>query len=203
MATLDLLHRAGVPLTADHLRQGLENVRWPGRFEILRSEPLLIVDCAHNGDSAAKLAQALQDWFPGRRWTFIIGTSRDKDLGSILQALAPLAKRVLATQSRHERAMSSQKLAETASEILAQYGSASVPVDETSDAGAALALAFRELPVDPVCVTGSIFLVADAREVWALYTGRDVPDTDQPLAHGLTPLGPNGTAQHEVTGPTV
>ncbi len=211
IAALDLLRRAGVALHPHHLRQGLVNLRWPGRFEILQQDPPLVVDCAHNADSVAKLVATLQEWFPGRQWTFILGISQDKDLTGMLQALAPLAERILVTQSRHLRAMPSQRLARLAVDILAQLGAPHVEVKATSDAGEALNVAFNpvspghDLPsmfpherqASPICATGSIFLVADVREVWALYTSRDIPPTDEPLAGQLHLLGQDLAAQME------
>lgn len=102
----------------------------------------------------------------------------------MLQVLAPLTVRLLATQSHHPRAMSSRKVAVLAARILPQAGAPLVEVQVTSDVGTALNLAViigvkrqgvpslssargqpREAQqVDPICVTGSIFVVADTRE---------------------------------------
>jgi dihydrofolate synthase/folylpolyglutamate synthase len=208
IAALDWLRREGVPLRPHHLRYGLANVHWPGRFEILRKDPPLVVDCAHNGDSVAKLVDALGEWFPGRRWTFILGVSKDKDLTGMLRELAPRAERVIATQSRHMRAMPPKKVAELAAAILPPAGAPLANIEVSGDAGEALNLAFKtsdsaQNPLaratleeqrevegrgNAICVTGSIFVVADVREVWALHNGGDVPETDQPLACGLCPL---------------
>jgi dihydrofolate synthase/folylpolyglutamate synthase len=194
IAVLDQLQGRGVSLQASDVSWGVANVRWPGRFEVLRRDPVLVVDCAHNGDSAAKLAAALVEWFPGRRWTFIIGASTDKDILGILRALAPRAGRIIATESRHSRAMSSQRVAEVASAILTETDAAPTEVTVTRDLTGALALALgvnaagHELPdsalpagsrMGPVCVTGSIFVVAEAREAWALFSGGALPEMDR------------------------
>jgi len=202
IAALDLLVRGGVPLHPHHLRQGLADVQWPGRFEILRQDPPLVVDCAHNADSISKLVATLEGWFPGRRWTFILGTSSDKDVPGMLRALAPRIDRLLATQSRHARALPSQKVAQLARETLPSAGAPFAEISVTSDVASALSLVLRgdeaqhgSLPGpsaaqqrQAICVTGSIFVVADAREAWARYTGRPLPETDAPI--GQTPLAP-------------
>lgn len=217
IAALDLLQRGGTPVQPHHIHQGVANVRWPGRFEILERDLPLVVDCAHNGDSVSKLVAALEDWFPGRRWTFVLGASNDKDVPGMLRALAPWTHRLLATQSSHPRAMPSKQVAELASEILAEAGAPLVEITATSDVGSALNLALRgsdsehgapNVPQDgeqretgeqvsPICVTGSIFVVADAREVWALHTGSALPETDHQIAHALLPLGQNTAPQIE------
>jgi dihydrofolate synthase/folylpolyglutamate synthase len=217
IATLDLLPREVVSLCRHHLSRGLANVRWPGRFEVLRQDPPLVVDCAHNGDSVAKLVGALQEWFPGRRWTFILGVSTDKDLTAMLRAMAPCADRIVATQSRHARAMHPDKVAELAALILPEAGAPFAEVEVTEDVGAALNLAFNsnDSPCSPrlrspleerhaasvganaICATGSIFVVADVREAWALYSGQDWPETDQPVGHGLGAVGHCPASQPE------
>ena len=73
--------------------------RWPGRFQIFRREPLVILDGAHNPAGARALAASLRAYFPGRPVTFVIGVLADKDAGGILAALRPLAARVILTAS--------------------------------------------------------------------------------------------------------
>jgi dihydrofolate synthase/folylpolyglutamate synthase len=170
IAALDLLRSQGVPLLPQHIRQGLERVRWPGRFEILRREPPLVVDCAHNGDSTAQLATTLGQLFPGQRWTFVMGASNDKDVPTMLQNLAPLANGLLATQSRHARAMPTARMAKLASAVMPR-------VWQNADAGAALDQAL-EMGGKAICVTGSIFVAAEALQAWARRVGGDLPDID-------------------------
>src|SRR5581483_3125530 len=63
----EALRRSGVPLKREHLEQGMAAVRWPGRLQVLQEQPLLVVDGAHNGASAERLAAALQSEIPHRR----------------------------------------------------------------------------------------------------------------------------------------
>jgi dihydrofolate synthase/folylpolyglutamate synthase len=170
IAALDLLRSQGAPLLPQHIRQGLGRVYWPGRFEVLRQEPPLVVDCAHNGDSMAQLAATLQELFPGRHWTFVLGASNDKDVPAMLRELAPLADGLLATQSRHARAMPPARMAELASAVLSR-------VRQSSDVSAALAQAL-DAGDKAVCVTGSVFVAAEALQAWALRVGGDLPDID-------------------------
>jgi dihydrofolate synthase/folylpolyglutamate synthase len=205
IAALDLLRRVDFPLQLDRVRQGLANVRWPGRFEILQRDLPLVVDCAHNGDSAARLIAALEEWFPGRRWTFILGASSDKDVSGMLRALAPKTERLLATQSRHPRAMPSQKIADLALEVLPAAGAPFAEVTVTEHVAAALSLALNAdngwrgggVQRVPICVTGSIFVVADAREIWAVHTGGDLPETDHPIDLELLTRGRSPAARTE------
>jgi dihydrofolate synthase/folylpolyglutamate synthase len=203
IAALDLLRRGGTALQPHHIRQGLAAVRWPGRFEILRRDPPLVVDCAHNGDSAAKLVAALDEWFPGQPWTLILGASSDKDVIGMLRALAPRTNRLLATQARHPRAMPSKEVADLALKVFSDLDAPVAEVKVTDNVEAALSLALTgeghsPVPAEqaaPVCVTGSIFVVADARKVWALHEGHALSETDDPIDQTLLPLGQGPAAQ--------
>ena len=136
----------------------------------------------------------------------------------MLQVLAPRTHRLLATQSQHPRAMPPEEIAEMAAEILPGAGAPAAEIMVTSNVGAALDLALgrdnhehcpsrlplpREKPgmgahLSPICVTGSIFAVADAREAWAIYKGSALPETDYPKTHELLPLSYSPAAQTQI-----
>lgn len=159
VAGLDLLRaQTRIELSADELRLGLKQVRWPGRVEILRTNPTVVVDGAHNGESAEYLALTLKADLSYRRLFLVVGTSADKDLPTIVAALTPLADFVGVTRSRHPRAAAPELLAE-------EFRRAGRTARIFPDVGAALAeFLARAEPDDLVCVTGSLYLVAEARE---------------------------------------
>ncbi len=156
-----------IPLAAQ--AEGLATVKWPGRAEILSREPLVIADGAHNGDSARKLADTLGEWFPGRRWTFVVGTLSDKDHAAILRELALLAEQVIVTRSQRSRATDPELLAQIARQIGL---SARVSPAVRTALEEALALG------DPVCLTGSLSVAAEAREARAEAQGMTWPEGD-------------------------
>ena len=160
------LERGGFPITPEAIRRGLATVDWPGRLQVLRERPWLVVDGAHNGDSAACLARSLRECFPARRTHLVIGTSEGKDVVGIFDALLPIADRLTVTTSSHERAVVPVTLAATAG----AHGAS--PIVEP-DAARAVATAYAEAdPDDLVCVTGSLFLVAEAIEAMRGQDGR-------------------------------
>jgi len=77
VAALSVLNTAGLELGPTAIRSGLRDVCWPGRLEVLSREPLLVVDSAHNGDSAQKLMSALTSLCGRRRLTVVVGASAD------------------------------------------------------------------------------------------------------------------------------
>jgi dihydrofolate synthase/folylpolyglutamate synthase len=140
------------------IRDGLAGVRWPGRFQLIRRAPPVIVDGAHNPAGAQALAASLAAYFPGRRGTFVIGISADKDTSGILGALVPLAERVVCTAADHPRAASPESLAGLAR---LAAGDARVRVETAPSPPEALRLALAEPDTPMVCVAGSLFMIGE------------------------------------------
>lgn len=175
IAALDILRQRGFHIPAEAVHNGLRNIYWPGRLETLSHEPLVVVDCAHNPYSAQELRKALTEWFPDKKWVLIFGASTDKDIAGILNHLLPISDYVIVTRSDHPRAKGPIELAD----IVAKVGGGaevSVNVRKSIQRG----LAMME-PDDGLLVTGSIFLVANAREEWARHIGAPLPDNDDGL----------------------
>ncbi|MBI3762479.1 MAG: bifunctional folylpolyglutamate synthase/dihydrofolate synthase [Chloroflexi bacterium] len=160
-AALNVLRELGVSIPEGAVREGFRSVRWPGRFEILGLNPTLVADCAHNGDSAQKLAAALDDYFPGRRVILLFGASADKDVTSMFEALLPRVYRAVMTQAIHPRALDPDEMAETAGRFGVK-AEAAAPVSEALERALALAG-----PQDVVVAAGSVFVVAEVRAAWA------------------------------------
>jgi dihydrofolate synthase/folylpolyglutamate synthase len=155
---LETLMSDGHHVTPSTIAEGLGRVHWPGRLQILRTHPYVVVDGAHNPYSAAKLKQALRKYFSFERATLIIGTSSDKDIAGIVSELAPLFDKVIVTRSIHPRALATTALA-------AEFRSHGVNAVETDDISVALPMALAGAGAnDLICVTGSLFVVAGAIE---------------------------------------
>ena len=134
------------------IREGLRGVRWPGRFQIFRRDPLTILDGAHNPAGARALAASLRAYFPGRPVNFVIGILADKDARGILDSLRPLAARMVLTASTNPRAAAPAAL----SALLP-----GVRVEVAASPRDALARARPEEPDGLVCVAGSLSLIGD------------------------------------------
>ena len=158
VAALEVLVERGFHISKQSITRGLAKVNWPGRLQVLRRRPLLVVDGSHNTESAGKLRQALKEYFEFDRAILIIGVSADKDLAGIISELAPVFSKVIATHSIHPRAMPT---ASVAAELQRQ----GVECLTTEDIATALPLALSMAgPSDLICVTGSLFVVAGAIE---------------------------------------
>jgi dihydrofolate synthase/folylpolyglutamate synthase len=177
IATLHNLRRQGVAVSAKHVRQGLGRAEWPARFEVLNRDPMVVVDGAHNPDSAHWLRQTLVDYFPGRDVTLIFGVSADKDTVGMLHELLPVARQVIVIQSSHPRAASGEKLLP----IVAELGGQAIGAE---DANQALDMALDSTaPGGLICASGSLFVAADVRLAWLRRNGSEnLPVTDESLA---------------------
>ena len=162
---LQVARQVGFMVSETAIRQGFGEVSWPARFEILQRYPPVIVDSAHNRDSAEKLRQALDDYYPGYPVVLVFGASEDKDIHGMFAELLPRVRQVVATKSVHPRAIEPEELVEMAH----QFGRPARAVPQVEDAlQEALGLAEGEAVV---LVTGSIFVAASARQNWKAMPG--------------------------------
>lgn len=155
------LRTAGVEVSPPVVARALAEVKWPGRLEVIKRHPLLVVDGAHNDDSARRLVQALGAHFSFRRLLLVVGLNEDKDIPAFAREFTALDPEVIATRARLPRAAPSEKVADAfrAEGMLVRTAPtvAQAVDDALSGAGAG----------DLVCVTGSLYVVAEAR-AWVL-----------------------------------
>jgi dihydrofolate synthase/folylpolyglutamate synthase len=154
------LRRLGFEISDKAIQEGLANVFWPCRFEILEKKPPLVVDSAHNRDSANKLRKAMEDYFPGKPITLIFGASEDKDISGMFAELLPGCSRLILTKSTHPRAADLDTLIKSANAY-------SCPMISTESIE--VALEFSLDPGEPdgvILAAGSLFIASAVREAW-------------------------------------
>lgn len=159
-AALQVAAQYGVKISDEDIVAGFAKVEWAGRFEILDRNPILIVDSAHNQDSALKLRLAMDDYLNGKSIILLFGVSEDKDIRGMLDQLMPRVDFFIATKSVHPRAMDAEKLVELAQ----QYGKPSL-VTRSVEEGLSSALA-RVDKNSAIVAAGSLFVAAAVREIW-------------------------------------
>ncbi|MDP3850217.1 MAG: folylpolyglutamate synthase/dihydrofolate synthase family protein [Luteolibacter sp.] len=146
------LHHAGLPLNSDSVRHGLSTVSWPGRFEEIL--PGVVLDGAHNPQSAQVLAETWNAEFPGEKCSLVFSAVEAKDIAGILEILAPLAERIFFCPVATPRAVPPEELA--------AFLSAQAPPHENF-AAFQTAFAAAKSHAAPILVAGSLFLVGEAR----------------------------------------
>lgn len=160
LTALEALGEKGWRIPEDAVRRGLAAVRWPGRFEILGRDPVVLLDGAHNAHGMWAAAESLRTLFPGKKLTFLLGILADKDAGEMLDLLAPLAERVLVLRPDSPRAMDPAALCA----MLTERGVEARPCASV-EAGlkAALAAAGKG---GVICALGSLYLCGEVRSAW-------------------------------------
>jgi dihydrofolate synthase / folylpolyglutamate synthase len=159
-AVIKYLKEEGISISDEAVHMGFETVFWPARFEVLKKEaPIIIIDSAHNRDSAMRLRETLDDYLPGKPVILVFGASEDKDIDGMLDELSPRISQVVATRSIHPRAMSLDTIMETA-------GKYRIPARKEETVEAALKYAMETASETAVIlVAGSLFVSAAARDV--------------------------------------
>ncbi|MBI4774568.1 MAG: bifunctional folylpolyglutamate synthase/dihydrofolate synthase [Deltaproteobacteria bacterium] len=104
LAALSLLDPNGFPWNEDAIREGLSRVYWPGRFQLMHRDPIVVVDGAHNPGALVSLKETLEDRFPGRKIVLVLGIMHDKDIAEMMGIIAPSAYEIICTRPAYARA---------------------------------------------------------------------------------------------------
>jgi dihydrofolate synthase/folylpolyglutamate synthase len=150
------LEASGLPVTPKQVPEGLARTSWPGRFQIVRRDPTVVLDGAHNAAAADRLAATLREHAAGRRLTLILGVLRDKNYDQMCQILSPLAVRVLCVPVNSERTSEPDQLARWC-----KSANPAAHVTVERDLVSAYRRAMDE-SAETIVITGSLFLVGEA-----------------------------------------
>ena len=156
ITALRALRGRGWNISDQAIRQGLAQVRWLGRFELLRRDPPFLLDGSHNAHGMRATVASLRERFPGEKFVFLISIMADKDWDKMLQLLLPLAKCFVTVTAPSPRAIPAPDLA---AQIRAMGGVAE-PAD-TIPAGVARADALAG--GGPVAALGTLYFSGDVR----------------------------------------
>ena len=164
LATLEALRGKGWDIPEEAVLEGFRTAVWPGRFECVSTQPTVIIDGGHNQQCAEAIADALKEYFPGKKCTFLIGVMADKNFKGIFDALLPLAEKILAVTPDSPRALKAPRLCEKLGE---EYGYFNAIPYETLD-DALKALMQGATAEDLICICGSLYMVGDVRKALGL-----------------------------------
>ncbi|WP_406338678.1 bifunctional folylpolyglutamate synthase/dihydrofolate synthase [Streptomyces sp. NBC_00649] len=151
-------------LDVDTVRQAFAGATSPGRLEVVRRSPTVVLDAAHNPAGARVTAEAISEVFDFSRLVGVVGASGDKNVRGLLEAFEPIFAEVVVTQNSSHRAMDADELAAIAVEV---FGDERVQVeprlDDALEAAITLAEEEGEFSGGGVLVTGSVITVGEAR----------------------------------------
>jgi len=156
LGMLERLATKGFPQETDHIRKGLKKATWPGRMQIIRKNPTILLDGAHNAGSMRALAKTVLRDLSYEKMILVIGIMADKDIPALLRAIVPISDRVLYTRPVYSRAADPRVLMEKA-------GSLNTPGEIVPHLSEALKKAEAIAgPQDLIVVCGSLFTVGEA-----------------------------------------
>ena len=163
ITALRVLRGRGWDIPEQAIRKGLETVKWPGRFELLRRAPAFVLDGSHNAHGMRATVQSLRDRFPGEKFVFLLSIMADKDVDEMLDLLAPLAKRFVTVAAHTPRALPAETLAEA-------IRTRSIPTEAAPGIEEGVARAVELGGQGPVCALGTLYFSGEVREAFQKLT---------------------------------
>jgi dihydrofolate synthase/folylpolyglutamate synthase len=155
------LKASGISITDEQIQKGFSQVKWSARFEVVRRDPPVIFDSAHNQDSFAKLSETLQTYFPDKKVYLIFGASEDKNIPGMFAELKSKIKKIIVTRADHPRALEVERIQQLAD----QAGAESEAVTPVKSAlTRALELSSKDGSI--VLSAGSMFVTAEVMSAW-------------------------------------
>jgi dihydrofolate synthase/folylpolyglutamate synthase len=157
LGAMEVLEELGYTVSTEAMMEGLKEVNWPGRLEMVSSSPRVVLDGAHNPAGALVLRAALEKEFQYDRLILLIGMMKDKDAKSFLKTLAPLADHIILSKPHTDRAASPLVL----QEVLERNRKKAEVIEEMKEAiERGLSLTREE---DLLCITGSLYTIGEAK----------------------------------------
>ena len=155
------LRKQGIAVSSAQMHDGLKKTKWPGRMEIVRKKPLVILDCAKDANAMGRLCKEVTR-LKKRRLILVLGISSDKEWEKMLEKIVPAADINIASQHKvNKRAVDAEEIAAVAKKLGAKK--ILVVRDIRKAVKKAVSLAKAD---DLVLVTGSVFTVGEARDIW-------------------------------------
>jgi dihydrofolate synthase / folylpolyglutamate synthase len=156
LGVIEVLKRKGFEVSEKDMREGLKASRWPGRLQTVSSNPLIVLDGAHNPGAMRALAKSVTRDLKYGRLILVLGVMADKDIPGILSAIVPAADYVVCTRPEYPRAAPPEILMQSALPLW-KGGEVSPGLPQALERARAMAG-----PKDLILVTGSLFTVGEA-----------------------------------------
>jgi dihydrofolate synthase / folylpolyglutamate synthase len=160
LGAAEVLDELGYSVSTEGMMEGLRSAAWPGRLEMVRSSPPVLLDGAHNPAGALALRDALRSEFEFRRLILVIGILEDKDVQGILDILSPLADHMILTRPGIERAAPAALLMKALGK-----GAAKAEISDRFEDAIEKGLSMTGQD-DLLCITGSLYMVGEAKSLF-------------------------------------
>ncbi len=162
LSVIDKLKGRGLPITDSKAMEGLQKTTIPGRMEIIHQQPRVLVDGAHNAASLDAMLRAIGQHIPYDSMVVIFACCGDKDVSGMLQRITAGADKVIFTKVNNIRTANPDELAAQYTELYGKMAQVAPNLE------AALAIAARAVTKeDLICITGSFYLIGEAKNLFA------------------------------------
>lgn len=167
IATVSQLRKQGWRISSDAICQTSSQLTLPGRIELVRRRPAVVLDVAHNVAAVEALVEVLANSFSCSQRVLVLAATRDKDVRGIVRVLVPHFQRVIVTQYQdNPRAVATDKLGKIVRAEIAAQGLGEREVVECTATKEAWRIARQGVRADQlICITGSFFVVAELRSM--------------------------------------
>jgi dihydrofolate synthase/folylpolyglutamate synthase len=159
------LKASGLDVPDKAIQKGFAKIKWPSRFDVIQRDPPVVIDVAHNRESALRLRETLDTFFPDIPVILLFCTLEDKDIAGMMAELSPRVERVVATRADHPRAPSAEWIAD-------QVRKAGIPVETVTPVAAALDRALELVDNKKLLLTaGSVAFAGEVSDAWQKRNG--------------------------------
>ncbi len=158
LSVADTLIEEGWKISEQNIRDGLRDVRWPGRFDIMRRDPLFIIDGGHNPQCIEALVKNIQDYLPGKKLVVLTGVLADKDYVDMYQPVMPYVQQFICVTPPNPRKLDADKLA-------AYLESTGIPASPYAEIADGVKAAIEAAGQDGVVLCfGSLYMIGSIKD---------------------------------------
>lgn len=159
------LQKIGAHIEKEHIIEGLKKVKWPGRLEMLKSKPMIVIDGAHNIDGITSLKNSINTYFKYNKLILIVGILSDKQVEDMVKVITPEASNIITVTPPSYRAENSSELVQ----IIKKYNTKCEAIENYKEAyEKALSYAYED---DLVLICGSLYMIGEMRKTIRIVNG--------------------------------
>jgi dihydrofolate synthase/folylpolyglutamate synthase len=159
LLAVEALRDLDIEISEQAILKGLEQVRWPGRMELISTKPYILLEGAHNFDGIQMLVDYIKNHLSQKNITLLIGVLKDKEYQTMMALLIPVVNQVVVTQPLSHRALDFEQFYN----IVNHYG---LPTYKEKDVGKALTIAKEITKIDEVIIcAGSLYLIGQIKQI--------------------------------------
>ncbi|MCY6356424.1 bifunctional folylpolyglutamate synthase/dihydrofolate synthase [Clostridium sp. ZS2-4] len=156
---IEALKQQGIAIDKMHIIKALSKVKWMGRFEIMKTNPIVVIDGAHNIDAILKLKESVEAYIKYDSLILILGILADKQVKDIVKTLAPMAKKVICVTPHSDRA-------EIADKLKLEVEKYNIQCEAVEDYSEAYKLGLKYCSKnDLLLISGSLYMIGDMRKI--------------------------------------